>query len=97
MAKLDWNKWPTLKAYLEEYGMSTIDKMFDIKSKRGIEAPGIVAAVAWREENGQIDYCTVEFYDGEWHMANDGHEPIDEKKWKKAYLPNDCNWVEFRE
>jgi hypothetical protein len=87
---------PDVKKYLDDYGFEDgiLDKVFDVKSDGAH-----MKAFAWKTETGMVDYFTVERggYDEPWDMLNDGHEEIPEAKWKKAYIPEECNWVEFKE
>lgn len=94
MAKPDAKKFPKLKEAWDEYGHCIAwDKLFDIKLKYWMGSSGGLACLAWKHEDGMIEYAEMELVGGVWEMNNDGGEAITLKQWQAATIPDECNWL----
>lgn len=94
MTKPTAKKFPKLKAAWDEYGHAiSWEELVDIKIYH-YSTGGSYAALAWKHEDGMIEYADMECVGGVWDMNNDGGMPITEAQWLAARAKPECNWLE---
>ena len=93
MAKPDAKKWPQLKKYWDDYGMSIEwSQLFDMK----VRSDGFYVVLAWKNSIGEVEMADIASDgNGKWDMQNDGCEPITMKQWERLEIVAHCDWYKY--